>query len=181
MLFPYSISLRENVDLQGSSHRRCADTLFRKRRLQIESCSLEVFSPLALVKVSGVVDLELLMDGRHLGLNSVLVLGVDESEGTLGASVRGVHNEDKFGLVTAVFGDELEVVDGISGLIGGHLGLEFGESSGSITDVLAGSVFAILADSDNDESVGALHAEGVKGGGDGFVEDKGGLHSWFNL
>jgi hypothetical protein len=67
---------------------------------------LEVFNPLGLVEVSGVVDLELLVDGGHLGLDGVLVLGVDESKGTLGAGVRGVHNEDELGLMTAVLGDE---------------------------------------------------------------------------
>jgi hypothetical protein len=171
LLFPYSISLRENVDLWGSSRRRNAVTLLCKRRLQLESCSLEVFDPLLLVEVSGIVDLELLVDGGHLGLDGVLVLSVDESKGTLGASVRGVHNEDELGLMTAVLGDKFEVVDGVSGLIGGHLGLEILKSSGSLADVLAGGVFTILTDCDDDESVGALHAEGVEGGGDGFVED----------
>ena len=97
--------------------------------------SLEVFNPLGLVEVSDVVNLEFLVDGGHLVLDGFLVLGVDESDLSRGAGVRGVHDEDELGLVTTILGLVLKVVDGVSRLIGRHGSLEVSEGGGTIRAV----------------------------------------------
>jgi hypothetical protein len=123
------------------------------------SSSLEVCDPLSLVEIGWVVNLHLFVDWGNFSLDWVLVLSVDESKLALGAVVRGVHDEDKFGLVTAVGGFVLEVVNSVSGLIGGHgiLELSEGGSAGACLFDLGAS--AVLTDGNYEESVSALHAE----------------------
>jgi hypothetical protein len=143
--------------------------------------SLEAFDELLLVKVGGIVDLELSVHGGHLGLDSVFVLGVKESDWALGASVRGVHNEEEFGLGTTILGLELKVEDSVSWPVSGHFSLEIGESGRALSGRLNGGSGAIVADSDDDKSVGALHAEAVEGFSNGVIKNKGGLHSGWCL
>jgi hypothetical protein len=78
---------------------------------------LEVGDPFSLVEIGGVVNLEFLVDWRHLGLDCVLVLSVDESKSGVLAGIRGVHNEYKFGFLSAVLGVVLKVVDSVSWFI----------------------------------------------------------------
>ena len=120
-------------------HPLSEDDLYSFQRGTSSECdlrSLEAFNPLGFVEVSDVVNLEFLGDGRHLGLDLILVLGVDESDLSRGAGVRGVHDEDKLGLVTTILGLVLKVVDRVSRLISRHGSLEFSKGGVTIRAVL---------------------------------------------
>jgi hypothetical protein len=117
------------------------------------------------------------VDWGHLSLDSVFVLGVEESNWTLGAGVRGVHNEKEFRLGTTVLGLELKVENSVSWPVSGHFSLEISKSGRALSGRLNRGSGAIVIDSDDDKSVGALHTEAVEGFSDGVIKNKGGLHS----
>lgn len=49
---------------------------------------------------------------------------VNDSKGAYGAVVGRVHDEEELGLVAAIRFDDLEVVDGVSGLVRRHVASE---------------------------------------------------------
>jgi len=64
------------------------------------------------------------VDWRHLGLNGVFVLSIDESKSGILAGVWGVHNENELGFLSAVLGVVLKIVDSVSWLISWDASLE---------------------------------------------------------